>query len=284
MTVGVAALSERQTAPKIVLAADRMITTQQLSAIEHEHPETKIKQIGSAVPTVQALAIYAGNISWSEELHSMIANRCQEFLDEGETINMKLLAEISAEQYRRFIRERIQRQILDHYGLQLEDLSRQHQFKDQFINDILIEVENGQQTIKNNLTMLIGGVDQSNGYIYEVSGSDVTGHNDLGYAAIGSGHQPAKSTFMEAEYSSNADFDSAIANVTGSTIRARRASGVGGDIDIGVVTQQGPPQMADSDTVEKLVERHKMIFEVQDAVKQNLLGFHDVDWQSRGPP
>lgn len=42
MTVGVAAITNHGTDnPVVFLGADRLLTTQQVSAIEHEHPEPK---------------------------------------------------------------------------------------------------------------------------------------------------------------------------------------------------------------------------------------------------
>lgn len=279
MTVGVAARCNGHDHPMVVVGADRLLTTQQQSRIEHEHPDPKIKVMGHDVPTVNALAISSGRIDWSEELRDKIEESCNYYVnEEAMDLSVKDLARIGASEYQEFMREKINRQILSHFGITLDDLKAQHRFKDRFIADVRTEIENARENIANNLALLIGGVDASGSHIYEVSQGDFTPHNETGYGAIGSGIQPAHSEFMEVEYSSNCEISNSLSTVTAAMMRARQASGVGGDIDIGLVGHNFI-EMASDEVLEELKERNRAIKDAQERAKQEVLESEPINWE-----
>lgn len=278
MTVGVAARCDGGEEPKVVVGADRLLTTEQQSAIEHEHPEPKVKVIGENVPTMNCLAITSGRVDWAEELRDKIEQDCDYYINEEEiALGVKNIAEIGAGKYQEFLQEKIDRQILSHFGITLDDLKAQHRFKDRFISDVRLEIENARDTINSQLKLLIGGVDAYGSHVYEVGNGDFTTHNDRGYTAIGSGIQPALSEFMEDEYSGNCTLSRALVTVTASIMRARQASGVGGDIDIGIVGNSFI-EMANDDVLRTLKERNRAINEAQERAKQEVLESESVNW------
>lgn len=76
MTVGIAAICQQGTEdPRVLLGADRLLTTQQLSAIEHEHSESKISKLGQGLPATNLQCVVSGAISLGEELKNMIQAR-----------------------------------------------------------------------------------------------------------------------------------------------------------------------------------------------------------------
>ncbi|MDZ7731541.1 MAG: hypothetical protein U5K37_12465 [Natrialbaceae archaeon] len=82
MTVGIAAITEYETdVPKVIVSADKMLTTRQQSAIEHEHPDTKLTSIAEDVPNVEILTVFAGSVSLAEELRNYIEQGLWELLD-----------------------------------------------------------------------------------------------------------------------------------------------------------------------------------------------------------
>lgn len=281
MTVGIAAITEDDTDdPKVIVSADRLLTTRQQSAIEHEHPETKLTEIAEDVEHLQVLAVYAGSVTLAETLNEYIENVIQLNKDQDNYISVRDVASIAAQQYRQLVQNKIENIVLSTYGLELDDLSRQHQFKDDFLNDVLDEVGNVEQQINQNLRLLMGGVDASGAAVYEIGNNDVTGHNNMGYATIGSGQQPAQSEFIKSEYGKSEDFDSGLATVTAANYRAQQARGVGGTIDVGVIGKWYT-QLAHPDTVEKLIEREKTISEIQESVKYNWLDHEHIEWRHR---
>jgi hypothetical protein len=285
MTVGVAAITEYESdEPKVLLSADRLLTTLQESAIEHEYPETKLTEVVPRLNGVHVLAVFSGGVSLAEDLAQMVDASVYRFVDEeagdDQYVGVQAVAELAAEQYRQLVRDKIEKLVLSSYGLTLEDMGRQHQFKDGFFNDIWSQVNQVEHEIVENLNMLIGGVDQLGAHVYEVGNNDVTGHNQIGYAAIGSGRQPAKSEFIKEEYGKSKDFDTALATITASTVQAQRASGVGGDLDIGLVTPEGAT-FASSDLVERLTDRQEDIEDEQAGAKQNILESETIHWEER---
>lgn len=280
MTVGVAASCRRDDDPVVILAADRLITTQQQSRIEHEHQESKLNEVASRIPTVDACVIVAGDVSWGEELRNDVDARCERLLRTDDSIHVgaRELAEIAANCYREFVKEKIDRRILAHFGIGLEDLRAQHRFKERFVDKITTEIDNAERTIHEQLNVLLGAVDDSGSYIYEIRGGDYLGRNDVGCAAVGSGVQPALSEFIESEYSRECEFDTGLATVAAATMRARQASGVGGTIDVSVVGESYIEDGAEA-AVDELMERYRIVSETQDAVKENLLQFHSVEWR-----
>lgn len=277
MTVGMAAIADARTEnPKVVVAADTLLTTQQQSAIEHEHPETKLGRIASSYNNVEILSVCAGAVSLAEKLSKKIEDVLPQAVEQGIPITVENVAELAAEQYRQLIQDQIHKRVLSSYGLSLEDMSKQHQFKDDFFNDVWTQARELEQQIMQNLVMLIGGLDQTGAAVYEIGNNDITGHNDIGYAVIGSGSQPAQSEFIKSKYGKSDDFDTCVATATAANFRAEQARGVGGDMHMGVVSAHGT-KFVNSDTVEALIDRQREIAEEQERVKQKTLDSNSID-------
>ncbi|WP_152420274.1 hypothetical protein [Halorubrum distributum] len=280
MTVGVAALAESERGtPRVVLAADRLVTTRQQSAIEHEHPQTKVEKVGEFVDSVSALGIVSGSVNLGEDLLKAIDNRLANHYQQQnpEPVGSEILARTAGEEYRHLVQEKVQTHVLSKYGFNLDDLKKQHQFKDEFFEGMMAEVNQVQQTIHNNLTLLLGAADQSGAYIFEISGGDVTGHNKLGYASIGSGQQPAESQFIQSGISPNENIQDTLITVTGAIMRAKQASGVGGDMDLGVVSSTSV-DIAPDNLISELQNVQSQIEEEQARAKREVLEGNAVTW------
>lgn len=281
MTVGVAAITQHGTNdPRVLLGADRLLTTRQLSAIEHEHSESKLSVIGERLPAANLQCVFAGAISLGEALANKIGQRIAQELNDRtpQHIGVQHVAEWSAEEYRNLVREKIENVVLHTYGLEIEDLSRQHQFKDEFFNGVLTEVENTEKKITDNLSMLLAGVDTTGAYIYGIQNNDTTIHNNTGYATIGSGTQPAQSTFMKDNYSKSDYINESLSTVSAALYEAREASGVGGEIDIGVIGGDINASL-DRNSVTTLMQREETIAEKQEELRQEEIADNPVDWE-----
>lgn len=287
MTVGMAAIANGDGTPAVVVSADKMLTTQQHSAIEHEHPETKLSKLVPGLQDVEILSVYAGSVSLAEDLNDRIHDAVRGYIqenrqnEESEPLDwdVRTIARIAAQEYRGLVQEKVENIVLSKYGLELDDLSAQHQFKDSFFNDVWAKVDQLEQEITQHLVLLMGGVDDSGAYVYEITNNDVTGHNDIGYATIGSGTQPAQSEFIKSNYGKSEDFETALATVTAANYRAKQARGVGGDVDIGVV-RPNSTEFASDDTVQELKDRQEEIDDEQEERKRNILDDNDIEWRS----
>ncbi|MDZ7731542.1 MAG: hypothetical protein U5K37_12470 [Natrialbaceae archaeon] len=176
------------------------------------------------------------------------------------------------------VQDKIENIVLSTYGLTISDMSKQHQFKDDFFNDVWAQANDLDKKITQNLVLLLGGVDPSGAYVYEIGGGDVRGHNDIGYATIGSGIQPAQSEFIKTGYGKEDNFETGLATVTAANYQAKTARGVGDEMDIGVVTPDGT-DFVDDDTVEELIERQKNIAGEQEQVRENKLDDETISWR-----
>ena len=282
MTVGIAAIADGDTDdPSVVIAADKMLTTQQQSAIEHEHPETKLSRLATCLDNVEILSVFAGSVTLAEDLQNKVNEALTQTNQQHPdyTWTVRDVSKIAAEQYRALIQEKINNMVLSQYGLELDDLSKQHQFKDSFFNDVWSQARHLEEEISNNLVLLMGGVDHTGAYIFQVRNEDVTGHNDIGYATIGSGTQPAQSEFIKSEYGRSDSFHTALATVAAANQRAAQARGVGRDLDIGIV-ERGTTEFAHNEMVEGLKERQGDIADEQEAAKQAVLEDNPIQWRS----
>jgi len=280
MTVGIAAIAESDTDnPKVVVASDRLVTTQQQSAIEHEHPETKLTKIGKDVEHTHLIGVIAGSVNFGEQYLGSVETAIELFIRENnEEPWVSTVADIAGNQYRAFVQEKIENVVLQTYGLELDDLSRQHQFKDGFLDDILSEADQVRQQIHQNLVLLLGGVGPQGAGVYQITGNDVIPQNDMGYTTIGSGTQPAESEFIKSEYGKKEDLTTAFATVAAANYQAKKASGVGGDPDMMIVDTESVHEVAE-DTSEALMERQEKIADKQEAIRENVLEDENIDWE-----
>lgn len=278
MTVGVAATAGYGSdEPKVILGADRLLTTHQMSAIEHEHTESKISTIGPRLPAANIKCVAAGALSLAEELRNRINTRIisesQEVQPQG--IGVQHVSTWSAQEYRNLVQDKIENLVLSSYGLKLDDLGRQHQFKDGFFQSVMSEADQLEQKIHDNLSMLIGGVDSTGAYVYGITNNDKTNYNDPGYSMIGSGTQPAQSEFIKHEYGKSYSPSDALCVFGAALYEAKEASGVGGNVDIGIVGRDTNVEL-DDDMVNNLMEREETIAEEQEAIREQRIADNPI--------
>lgn len=282
MTVGIAAISDETTdSPKVVVSSDRMITTRQQSAIEHEHPEAKLNELGDFLDETHLIGVTAGGVELGEEYRSKVEEGLREFVREYEQEPwVNTAAEIAAQEYRTLVQEKIATHALEPYGLSLDDLSRQHQFKDSFLEDVLAEADQVRRKITRNLNLLLGGVGPNGAGVYQISGGDHNPQNDLGYTTIGSGTQPAESEFIKDSYDKTGPVSDTFATIAAAHYQASKASGVGGELDVMVVSSAGVSEVEES-TISDLMERQSQIADKQDDVREKILTEEPVEWSEQ---
>jgi len=280
MTVGVASITQVDTGNHMVLlGADRLLTTHQVSQIEHEHPESKLSKIGTRLPAANMGCVLSGALSLAEELKTNLTGRINTESQQVDpnAIGVQHVADWAAEEHRDLVQEKIESLVLSSYGLEIDDLSRQHQFKDDFLNGILGEVEQVQAEIQENLNMILCGVDTTGAYIFDISNNNKTSMTNPGYATTGSGKQPAQSEFIKAEYSKSCTTSEGLVVCASALYESQQASGVGGQIDIQVISFDINREL-DQDIVGELMQREETIVEKQEDIREEEIDDNPVDW------
>jgi hypothetical protein len=156
----------------------------------------------------------------------------------------------------------LRRAVLEH----LEPLGlNEHSFIDkqqymtpQTVYDTTLKLQSSRLDVE---AIVVGCDDPNLAHIYTVNGKGlVMCHDDICFAAIGTGAQHAKSQFMLSKYPKIVNYYSALPIVYAAKRRAEAAPGVGKDADYYLVTKQGwapvaPPAIAALDTVYSKLER-----------------------------
>lgn len=228
MTVGIASICEENGAGKVVLAADRMITTGRNPRIEYEHTKSKIQTINDD-DVVAAMAIASGTVTYIEEFFHRLDDR----VDEPATV--RDIARTGREVYTELGKDTVQHERLDKIGIELDDLANnQDQFDQQVLASLLGDVNDAQQDFASQLEILIGGVDGMGCHLFSIQSFDLSPHNTIGYHAVGSGTQPARSVFIRNEHETTCDLTTAVINTIEAKHRSEEARGVGTEMDLAI--------------------------------------------------
>lgn len=275
MTVGIAAMAEKETRDSnVVVAADRMVTAMRESPIEYEHPSTKLTRIEHTASDVQVLTVAAGSVSLADELVHKIESSLRQREDSS---GVREVADLAAKCYNDIIRETINSQLLVPLGLEFEDLRKQRKFQEDFVKSLMSDVQEYRNTINRNLNVLLAGIGPNGAQLYEIMAGDVTAHNSIGYATVGSGENPAASEFVRTKYSVDCSLDEAVSTVVAAKMRAEDAQGVGEGLDIGIASLN-EISIAGDGTKEELRSRQKEIRSKQRKIKEDVLATRRVDW------
>ena len=279
MTVGIIAACQTDTDdPQVVIAADRMLTAQRQSPIEYEHPGTKLSEIAATAPNVHLYSVYSGGVGLAREFHDSLRQTINHVRNENPDVGVRTIAQLAESQYSQLVRERVQSKALDPLGLDLDDLSKQHQFKDDFLQSIWGDVEEERQYINQNLTVLLGGVDGAGAHIYGISDSTLQNLNSKGYASTGSGYQPAQSEFIRCQYHAEDDLKTALSVTMAAKTRAEQAQGVGEETDIAIAHQNDTALLTQTQ-VDFLRDREEKIRTAQAREKTKILEAETREWE-----
>lgn len=273
MTVGIAVICEREEDPKIVAAADRMVTaTMGGSPIEYEHPTSKLHPIEHG--DMHGVAITSGSTSIADELYHKI-HWGLEATEPG--LTAREIAEYAASCYNEILRETAERQVLKPLDMDLDDLKDQQRFQPQFLSALIGDITDRQQQVVANLHALMGAVDATGAYLFQVLEGDFANSTSIGYSAVGSGLQPAQSEFIHAEYDDTCSIEEALRLVVSAKMRSEEAQGVGQKMDMVVIDADGVHEVPEDD-VEQLRETQEEIKAEQQSVKENIVEEYEYEW------
>lgn len=280
MTVGLAAACKDGDSQKVVVAADKMMTLQRASPIEFEHPGTKIKEIEH--PEVNAVAVASGSSSISDKFFDRFNKWIDEDVEtsENETIQdidtVEELSQIASQVHNHILRETINSRSLEQYGLKLGDIQKSNQIDEQLLRSLMQDINEIREQFINSLSVLFVGVDSEGAKIYQINGGDYHSLNSLGYAAIGSGMQPAQSEFIYNRYNKNCKLEEALRSVTAAKMKAEEAQGVGEKTDMYIVSKNDTKEV-EEDTIDDLRDVQKKIMEKQTNARQQVINNNELD-------
>lgn len=278
MTVGIVAACDVDTSPKVLVAADRMLTRKRRSPIEYEHPNAKLKEVGVATENVHVMSVYSGGVSLAAEFAERLDMNLRNWEQENPVPSVRFVVRMAANAYTEFVKDRIRRKALDPLGLEMEDLSKQHQFKDDFFKSVWQDVETEREHIYTDLTLLFGGVDSQGSHVYAVEEGEYINLNETGYGATGSGYQPANSEFIRSKYEPSLSLEDAISVMTAAKMRSESAQGVGEQMDMAVVTDEGV-RLLENSQITFLRSREDTIQDRQAEERDKVLGAEPFEWE-----
>jgi len=272
MTVGIAAACEGSGEAHVVVAADRMITSGMVTRIEYEHTRSKLNVIvddpDASVEGVYCVALAAGTVAYSDAFFTKLNQK----LDEIEPAGINHIAELGSQVIQEITRERGNKQVLNQFGITLEEIrDGSVNMSDEIITQLLSEVSEEQTRILEHLEVIFAGVDHTGANIYSIPDGNVAPHNTIGYHAIGSGAQPARSSFIRERYDPECDIEDSLLTVVESKIQSEEAQGVGARMDVSAISQsQGCYKLSDETDIEdgelsELGELKKIYEEVKEA-------------------
>ncbi|MUW14853.1 hypothetical protein GJ633_09390 [Halorubrum sp. CBA1125] len=278
MTVGIAAISQERSDPKVVLAADRMITTGQNPRIEYEHTRSKIKPIHDN-SIVSCMAIASGTVSFIEEFFTKLEDK---FSDQDPT-GVRQIADEARDAYTEVGRQTVENQVLEKFDLSISDLTNGGTaFESDVLSSFLSDVADAQDDFSRQLEVLVGGVDPQGAHIFSIQGFDLNPQNTIGYHAVGSGTQPARSVFIRNEYSTDTDVSESIINTIEAKVQAEEARGVGRKMDLAVVNRpQEDEQCCEEfsrEKKDKWVELYEDIIEAEQQKRREVISDADPEY------
>ncbi len=251
MTVGIGALSNADADPKVVMAADRMVTVGKGSGIEYENTDSKLQVVVDSGGIV-AMAIGSGSLTLIDDVIRRLEN--QMVTDPPKS--MEELMEKARKAYQEMERETINNNVLSTFNIDMSDIMGEetnvpHQFQETIINDIA----SVRETIRENVNILFGGVSDGSGYLFTLSSGDFTPYTNTGYCLVGSGSGSGQLTFIRNRYDpDDANLTEALFSVGEAKIQAEERQGVGQEMDVAIVSSDGVEQVQDIENLRRLLQ------------------------------
>jgi len=221
MTICIAALCTDAGQPMIVGAADQMVSA---GDIEFEPPQPKIWGLSD-----HSVAMLSG----SSTDQFAILRRAQGIVAERKLTKVGEIAAVYAQEFADYRREAAAAAVLSPLGLDTQSfLDRQNSLDQQLVRTLSSQLQNE----KINGRVIVTGMDDSGGHIYEIRdpGRTVV-YDSIGFAAIGGGQWHAESQFMFAGHTAKAGFQETLFLAYTAKKRAEVAPGVGSATDMFVI-------------------------------------------------
>lgn len=224
MTVCIAAINHKEKA--LVYASDRMVTSG-YPPVEFEHPIPKTIKI-----TSYCVALSAGNALLKMGLCQQVRSRIA-----GKNLSIEEIAGLTRDSYQQFRLNRIEELVLKSRGLNLELFWREG--VKLLPAGLYSEIQKSITLFDYEFSLIIAGVDAKGPSIYGLQNPGILDCFDsIGFHTIGSGRIHAFQSLI-----STYDPKESIEKTLYETYKAKKdaeiAPGVGKDVDLGLITQNG---------------------------------------------
>lgn len=262
MTVGIAAICEADTDdPKITVAADRLVTSGRAARREYEHTSSKMLDVFGAdgsSPCV-AVGVGAGSVSLADEVFYKIDRK----IANDSPGTTRQIADFGATALQEIVQESVNRQILSPHGLNLGSFNQmQGQMNPNVVQGIYQEIVEKKQEIINQVNILLAGVDGDGAHLYNIFNNDLSRTDSIGYLTVGSGAEPANSSFIRNRYDDTCQLSDALLEVTEAKAQSEGVQGVGKKMDITVLSDDGRRDLSD-DELEELRDVYQEVVEAE---------------------
>jgi hypothetical protein len=226
MTICIAAICESCKA--VIVASDRMLTAGFL-ALEFEHPDSKMEELSDS-----CVGLTAGDAL----AHTELFRACRQHVEQLKSPQVELIANEIKEQFIAMRQKRAEEEILKPRGFTLNQF-----YKEGFINripsDLAMMIDHSIKDRLYPLSILVAGVDDSGAHIYSIEDPGMVNCFDrLGYDAIGSGDRHALYSIVDKEHSADSKLNDTIFTVYEAKKRAELAPGVGGAVEMAIITRK----------------------------------------------
>lgn len=274
MTVGIAAVCEsEQNQPRIILAADRLVTTGMAARIEYEHTNSKMETV-FVEDEITVMGVAAGSLSLADDMFYKIGG----YIDNNSISSVREIVEYGVDSYHDMLKETIERQVLKPNGFTRESFNnRQQQLNPQIAQGIYQDMLEIQNKVESSLNILIAGVDDSGAHIYSIQGGDMARFDSIGYHCVGMGAEPANSAFIRTRYNDECSVDDALLAVVDAKIQSERAQGVGREMDISVLSRGNIDQCED---IGELRDIHEDVSDAEQEARGSVLDEKDYNFDS----
>lgn len=270
MTVGIGAICEADTDDaKVVVSADRMVTSGRAARREHEHTNSKMVPIignGGNAPVV-AVGVGAGSVSLSDEIFFKVEQKIQtEMPETGRDV-----AEYAVISLQEVVRETINRQVLSPHGLDVGTFNQvQGQMNHQVVQGIYQEMLQKKEGVHGQVNILLAAVDRNGPHLYNIRNNDMARNDAIGYLTVGSGAEPANSSFIRSRYDDSCEIHDALLSVAEAKAHAEEAQGVGQAMDVAVLDSDGRREL-DDDEIDELREIYEEVVDKEAQARDSVM-------------
>lgn len=270
MTVCVAA---RCSAGAVFGIADRMITSGDIQ-FEPTHTHKAI------AVTTSIVAMTAGDATYSVDIMERVRLEVSQHLIDHPAVWMgvRQIAEMYVKHRNEIKLERAEANLLAPLGLNRHSfITNQQMLTPELANRLTTEMINFAMP---SVSAILTGVDPTGSHIYVVRDQNISCHDSVGFAAIGSGARHAESQFMFERHSYQSSLSDTLLRTYSAKRRAEVAPGVGRSVDMFTI---GPPLGSFTAIRQDVIDRLDVAFETlkageersQDAAKTEIQHFVD---------
>ena len=219
MTICIAAISEAQTSPKIVFAADRLVS----GHVQFEHGNPKIFGLRS-----NCFLMLAGDPLKGSQVVSYVQKEISD-----KNIPIENIVNLVSKECIKLRNKTNEERILLPRNLTLEQFyNNMTKFPEWFADGLDEELQEEPYQ----LSFLLFGIDDGIAHLYEIrSHGEVYSYDTLGFAAIGIGAGQSISELGRFQYGSNIPLSQAIQLTYMAKKEAQRVGGVGRETDLGIL-------------------------------------------------